>query len=132
MHEYSLALSIFESLRARLRNSPITHHASRITKVHLRQGELLVLSHEALREAWRIITEGTELEGSELEIERVPVRVRCPGCGYEGDAKYLMEEGWHMRVPILSCPRCGARVEIVEGKDLAVVALTVEEEVGAS
>jgi hydrogenase nickel incorporation protein HypA/HybF len=137
MHEYSLAFSIFESLRARLAQpemlpSRVTRHASRIKKIHLRQGELLVLSHEALKEAWRIITEGTELEGSELEIERVPVRVRCPGCGYEGDAKYLAEEGWHMRVPILSCPRCGARVEIVEGKDLAVVALTVEEEVGAS
>ncbi|MGY4707355.1 hydrogenase maturation nickel metallochaperone HypA/HybF [Candidatus Bipolaricaulota sp. J31] len=127
MHEYSLALSILESLRARLRESPIAHHPSRIIKVHLRQGELLVLSHEALVEAWKLVTEGTELAGSELVIETVPVRVRCPACGYRGDARYLAGEGWHMRVPVLSCPRCGARVEIVEGRDLAVVALTVEE-----
>jgi len=132
MHEYSLALSIFESLQARLTQpgklpSRVAPHASRIKKVHLRQGELLVLSHEALKEAWRIITEGTELAGSELEIELVPVRVRCGSCGYEGDARYLAEEGWHMRVPVLSCPRCGEQVEIVEGRDLAVVALTVED-----
>ena len=128
MHEYSLALSILDSLRARLAEEPV---GGRIRKVHLRQGELLVLSREALAEAWRIITEGTELEGSMLEIELVPVRVRCPSCGYEGDAKYLAEEGWHFRVPVLSCPRCGARVELLEGRDLAVVALTVEEEVEA-
>lgn len=124
MHEYSLALSIFEALRARLARDPVR---GRIRKVHLKQGELLILSQEALVEAWAIITEGTELSGSELEIERVPVRVRCPACGYRGDAKYLTGEGWHMRVPVLSCPRCGARVEIVEGRDLAVVALTVED-----
>ncbi len=124
MHEYSLALSLLESLRTRLAEDPVR---GRVKKVHLRQGELLVLSRDALREAWALVTEGTELAGSELVIEMVPVRVKCPACGYGGDAKYLAAEGWHVRVPVLSCPRCGARVDIVEGRDLAVVALTVEE-----
>ncbi len=124
MHEYSLAQSLLESLRAYLREHPVP---GRIRKVHVRKGELLVLSEWALSEAWRILAEGTELAGSELALENVPVRVRCPACGYEGEASYLSEEGWHMAVPILSCPQCGAPVEIVSGRDLAIVGLTTEE-----
>lgn len=124
MHEYSLAQSLLESLLAYLRERPVP---GRIRKVHVRKGELLVLSEWALSEAWRILAEGTELSGSELALEDVPVRVRCPSCGYEGEARYLTEEGWHMAVPILSCPRCGAPVEIREGRELAIVSLTTEE-----
>ncbi len=125
MHEYSLAAALLDALRERLRERPVP---GRVRKVHLRQGELLVLSQEALREAWRILTEGTELSGTELAIETVPVRVKCPACGYRGDARYLTEEGWHFKAPILSCPHCGGIVEIEQGRDLAIVALTVEED----
>ncbi len=124
MHEYSLAQSLLESLRAYLREHPVP---GRIRKVHVRKGELLVLSEWALSQAWRILAEGTELAGSELAVENVPVRVRCPSCGYAGEARYLAEEGWHMAVPILSCPRCNAPVEVVDGRDLAIVGLTTEE-----
>jgi len=124
MHEYSLAHSLLEGLLEHLATHPAE---GRIAKVHVRQGELLVLSQEALREAWRILSEGTPVAGSELVIEKVPVKVRCPSCDYEGKVQYLAEEGWHYAIPILSCPKCGARAEVVEGKDLAIVALTVEE-----
>ncbi|HIE48313.1 TPA: hydrogenase maturation nickel metallochaperone HypA [Candidatus Bipolaricaulota bacterium] len=123
MHEYSLAHSLLEGLLEHLSAHPVE---GRIVKVHVRQGELLILSQEALKEAWRILTEGTPVAGSELEIEQVPVEVRCPGCGYQGDARYLAEEGWHQAIPILACPECGAQVEIVAGRDLAIDALTVE------
>lgn len=124
MHEYSLAQALLESLRAYLREHPVP---GRVCKVHVRKGELLVLSEWALREAWRILAEGTELAGSELALENAPVRVRCPSCGYTGEARYLQEEGWHMAVPILSCPSCGAPVDIVSGRDLAIVGLTTED-----
>jgi len=125
VHEYSLAHSLLSGLLEHLAAHPVE---GRILKVHIRQGELLILSEEALREAWRILAEGTPLAGSELEIEKVPVRVRCRACGYRGDARYLTEEGWHQAIPILACPGCGARVELLEGKDLAIVGLTVEED----
>ena len=124
MHEYSLAQSLLSSLLEYLRAHPAP---GRIRKVHVQKGELVVLSEWALKEAFSILSEGTELSGAELEIENVPVRVRCPFCGYEGDARYLVEEGWHLSVPILSCPRCGERVELLSGKELAIVGLSVEE-----
>jgi hydrogenase nickel incorporation protein HypA/HybF len=85
MHEYSLAHSLLESLLQHLKERPVD---GRITAVHVRKEELLILSEEALAEAWRILSEGTPLAGSELKIEPVPVKVRCGSCGYEGPVRY--------------------------------------------
>jgi Zn finger protein HypA/HybF involved in hydrogenase expression len=32
-----------------------------------------------------------------------------------------------MAIPILSCPKCGLPVEIISGKELAIVGLSIEE-----
>lgn len=127
MHEYSLAYSLLHGLLEHLETQPT---GGRIVRVHVRQGELLMLSQSALREAWRILAADTPLAGVELVTESVPVTVRCPACGYQGDARYLTEHGWHQTIPILACPQCGGRVQIVAGRDLAIVGLTVEEEGG--
>ena len=125
MHEYSLAHSLLEGLLEHLAGHPAE---GRIVRVHVRQGELLMLSQEALQEAWRILSEGTPVAGSELVIEKVPVKVRCPNCAYEGKVQYLAGKGWHYTIPVLSCPKCEGRVEVVEGKDLAITALSVEDQ----
>ncbi len=125
VHEYSLAHALLDGLTEHLRAHPVS---GRVKAVHVRKGELLVLSEEALREAWRILTEGTSLAGSELRIEPVPVAVRCPACGYEGPVRYTDEEGWHFAVPVLACPRCGGRADVAAGRDLAIVALSVDED----
>jgi len=46
-----------------------------------------------LNQAGRIISEAPDLAGSELELERVSLRVRCLACGYEGPVSYLGDEG---------------------------------------
>lgn len=124
MHEYSLAQALLDGLLEHLRNHP---PPGRVAKVHLRQGELLVLSEWALREAWRILAEGTEVAGAELVIEKAPVRGRCLSCGYEGAVGYLKDEGWHFAVPVLACPRCGERTEVLSGRELAIVGLSVDD-----
>lgn len=124
MHEYSLAHALLEGLTEHLRQHPVN---GRVRAVHVRKGELLILSEEALGEAWRILAEGTEVAGSELRVEKVPVKVRCPACGYEGPVKYVSEEGWHFAVPLLACPQCQARAEVIEGRDLAIVGLSVDD-----
>jgi len=124
MHEYSLAQALLEGLVEHLGDHPVE---GRVRKVHVRQGELLILSQEALGEAWRILAAGTAVAGSEVQIEKVPVKVRCPACAYEGPVKYVSEEGWHFAVPVLACPKCGGRAEVVEGRDLAIVGLSITE-----
>ncbi len=56
MHEYSLAHALLEGLTEHLGRHPVQ---GRVKAVHIRKGELLILSEEALAEAWRILTEGT-------------------------------------------------------------------------
>lgn len=124
MHEYSLAHALLEGLTAHLHQQPVQ---GQVKVVHVRKGELLVLSEQALSEAWRILSEGTELAGSELRIESVPVKVRCGSCGYEGPVAYVREEGWHFAVPVLACPQCGGRAEVIAGRDLAIVGLSVDD-----
>ena len=124
MHEYSLAQGLLGSLLDYLQKHPVP---GKVKKVHVQKGELVVLSEWALKEAFSILSAGTELSGAELVIENIPVRVRCPSCGYEGDARYLVEEGWHMAIPILSCPQCSLPAEVISGKELAIVGLGVEE-----
>ncbi len=36
---------------------------------------------DALRFGWDVVTHGTPLEGSRLDVERVPVEVSCAACG---------------------------------------------------
>lgn len=124
MHEYSLAYALLEGLTEHLDQHPVHGH---VRAVHVRKGELLILSEEALAEAWRILTEGTKVAGSEIHVEKVPVKVQCPACTYEGPVKYVSEEGWHYAVPLLTCPRCQARAEVIEGRDLAIVSLSVDD-----
>lgn len=124
MHEYSLAHSLLESLLQHLKERSVD---GRITAVHVRKGELLILSEESLAEAWRILSEETAVAGSDLRIEVVPVKVRCPSCGYEGPVVYVREEGWHFAVPLLACPTCDGRAEVIAGRDLAIVGLSVDE-----
>jgi hydrogenase nickel incorporation protein HypA/HybF len=106
MHEYSLAQGLLGSLLDYLREHPVP---GRVKKVHVQKGELVILSEWALKEAFSILSEGTELSGAELVIENVPVRVRCPSCGYEGDAVTSQRKDgtWPYRsfpVPNVACP----------------------------
>jgi Zn finger protein HypA/HybF (possibly regulating hydrogenase expression) len=52
MHEYSLAQSILSALLEYAKAHPLP---GRVKKVHLRKGELLILSEWALREAFSIL-----------------------------------------------------------------------------
>ena len=96
--------------------------------VHLRLGELKILSKEALSRAYQMITAESLLQGSALEFEDVPVKVCCASCGFSGGVDYDDDAAFHFSTPILSCPRCGGKVEVVQGKELEVRRLTVADE----
>jgi hydrogenase nickel incorporation protein HypA/HybF len=112
MHELSIADAIAQvSLR----------HADgrRVTRVEVKVGYLRQVVPSALEFAWQLITDGTPLDGAELEIETVPARGRCRACA----AHTTMES-----FP-LQCGRCGSvDVELVAGEELLVDALELEDE----
>ncbi len=121
MHEYSVVNALISGLLPRLEN-----HPGKVTAVYLRKGEMRILSDYALKSAFEILAQGTRLEGARLEIETVEARVKCPKCGYFGKAEYINDPAFHLIVPIITCPKCGAEVEVLSGKELYIDRVSVE------
>ncbi len=115
MHELSIAMSIVELAQeeSELRGGPL------IAAVHLKLGALSGVAKEALLSAYEMACEDTPLKGSQLIIEEVPVIVFCPAC--------QVQRPLHS-IQLFCCGECGTPTsEIVQGKELEVVALEMEE-----
>jgi len=110
MHELSIASAIVDIA---------CRHADgrRVEKVELRVGRLRQVVPDALVFAFELVAQGTAVDGAELEIEEVPVRVECRSCGAEGDVEELP----------LACKGCGSLdVKVTAGEELEVEALVLE------
>ena len=115
MHELSIAMSIVE-----LAEEEIERRGNvQITAVHLKLGALSGVVKEALLASYEMACEGTSLAGSRLVVEDLPIIVSCPSCQA------------HRRVSsiqLFCCAECGTPTsEIVQGKEIEVVALEIEE-----
>jgi len=121
MHEYSVASELISALVPMLEE-----HVGRVSAVFLVKGELRVLSDVALRNAFELLAQETRLEGAELMIEPVAVRVRCTACDYVGPAHHADDEAFHFSIPILTCPICGAEVDVEAGRELYVDRMTIQ------
>ena len=124
MHEYSVADQLVKTLKENVSEEELT----KTEIVHLRLGDLRTLSKEALIKAYQILVKDTPLQNSEIEIEGIPIEVKCPECGFEGPVEYDDDPAFHLSVPIISCPKCGGSVEVVSGRELEVRTLTLSEE----
>jgi hydrogenase nickel incorporation protein HypA/HybF len=127
MHEYTVVSELIDSLLPRLEKI-----SGKIVSVHLKKGELRILSDWALRNAFEMLAEGTKLEGAQLKIENVAVSLRCRVCGYEGKGKAVGDDTFHFSIPVLTCPRCRSPVEILSGRELYVEEVRVVETTSSS
>ncbi len=114
MHEMSLAINIVELVSAKAQAAG----GQRVTSVELEAGKLSGVMIEALVFCFEAATCNTPAEGARLEVREVEGRGRCLGCGHAFALDSLLAQ----------CPQCGGyAVEIVQGKELKVVALTIDE-----
>jgi hydrogenase nickel incorporation protein HypA/HybF len=100
----------------------VTAHASgrQVRRVTVRIGHLRQVVPDSLSFAWEVLTEGTELAGSELVVEHVPAVVECAACG----------ERTTLDWPVLVCAACGAvDVRLVSGEEFQIASMDVAEEV---
>jgi hydrogenase nickel incorporation protein HypA/HybF len=112
MHELSIADAIVTIARDHARGR-------RVTIVEVQIGHLRQVVPDALRFAFELLTNGTNLEGACLEIDHVAARVGCRSCGATGDADAFP----------LVCPACGAvDVDVVAGDELHVESLELDDE----
>ena len=113
MHELSLIASVFEILEDEARK----HGARSVSRVVLRVGVMSGVVPDLLESAFESYKIGTLADAATLEIEAVPVKLRCPDCG--GEAVRADTD--------FSCAACGSRrIEIVEGRDLVVGTIELE------
>ena len=80
MHEFSIVASIVERVLEFLDG----HKAKRFVALRLAIGELTCVDAEQLRSCYELVTEGTAIAGSELEIEQTRALVKCPNCNFQG------------------------------------------------
>jgi hydrogenase nickel incorporation protein HypA/HybF len=111
VHELSLSQSIGQIVRK--------HAAGRqVEVVHLQVGQLRQVVPDSLVYCWGLVNEGTECEGSVLDIDHVPASVVCDDCG----ATTQLGE---MR---LSCGSCGsAKVRVTTGEEFLVTSIELAE-----
>jgi hydrogenase nickel incorporation protein HypA/HybF len=122
MHEYAVASELIDLLIPRLERV-----SGKIVSVHLKKGELRILSDLALINAFEMLAEGTKLEGAQLKIENVGVSLRCRTCDYEGKGETVCDDAFHFSLPVLTCPRCHGEVDVLSGRELHVEKVTVAE-----
>lgn len=111
MHELSLCQAIAES---------VERHADgrTVARVSVRIGHLRQVVPDALTFSWEVLTAGTSLDGSVLDIEHVPATIECQRC----------HTTTTLTLPILLCPDCdSADVVVRTGEELLVVSLDLAE-----
>jgi hydrogenase nickel incorporation protein HypA/HybF len=114
MHELSIAMSIVE-----LAEEEAERRCVHVDAVHLRLGALSGVVKDALLSCYEMACENTPLQNSRLVVEEVSVVIFCPTC---------LAQRPLSSVQLFCCPECGTLCsEIVQGKELEVVALEISE-----
>lgn len=113
MHELSVAQGLIDvACEAAEREGDV-----RVTRLTVRIGRLSGVVREALRFAFDLAAAGSLCHDAALEIEEVPVTVRCPVCCA---AKSLADDYAFV------CPTCGSPTpELLTGRELELVSLEV-------
>lgn len=99
MHE----LSVCQALISQVEDIARQHRATAIRRVNVRIGPLSGVEPDLLLQAFSLASAGTVAQDSRLEIERLPIRVRCESCDAETAAepnKLVCGEcgDWHTRL----------------------------------
>ena len=123
MHEYSIALDMWESVASAARK----HGAGRVRSITLEIGALNLIEEEQLGFWLRALAEREGSPEVELKITLVPARIRCRSCDWTGEV--VVPEGSSFCLPAaLQCAACGSReVDVAGGRELRVVNAEVEK-----
>jgi hydrogenase nickel incorporation protein HypA/HybF len=90
----------------------------RVSRVCIDVGWLRQVVPGTLAYCWRIVVDGTELEGSVLDINEIPPTIDCAGCG----RRTVLEH------PVFRCGGCASSdVSIAAGDELILTSLELQE-----
>ena len=114
MHE----LAICQALLRQVLDVAANRCSRRIGRIKLRIGPLSGVEPALLKSAFPLVAAGTPCEGTIIEIEEIPVRVRCRICGSTSQA----------RSNRLLCTDCGTwRVTLMSGDDMSLASVELQD-----
>lgn len=117
MHELSITEKILNIALKHVEG----HAVNRIVNVHLQIGDLTELESEWIQHYFDYLAKGTLAENARLQIERVPIMLRCKDCGAE--FKISKQE-----LSDAKCPECGdddPDLTMISGREYKVINLEV-------
>ena len=113
MHELGLTQELVNIVDAKAAEAG----AVRVSSVSLVIGAYSGVEADAVEFCFSVVAQGTRAEGAKLEIEKVPLTVKCRDCGKTG--------GNPDNFP--ACPVCSSmNVEIVAGKEFTIRSMEVD------
>jgi len=117
MHELGIITNIFTILE----EVATEHNLLKIHKVKLKIGKLQQIVPDMFAFAFETVAKGTKVAGAILEVEPVPVKMKCQGCGCE----FIVADN------IYICPTCGqTRLTMLEGMEIILESLEGEQKEG--
>ena len=121
MHEMSIAQSLMDIIKEEMEKNNLTT----LLKVKIRAGRLNAIVPDALMFCFDMLLKDTPWEGAILEIETIPVKMKCSKCGREFVAPSEERIGSLLSLP---CPYCGMDVghTLIEGKELLIEYIEAE------
>jgi hydrogenase nickel incorporation protein HypA/HybF len=110
MHELAICQALLQQVLEVAEN----RCSKRVKRIKLRIGPLSGVETGLLKSAFPLVAAGTTCEGTIIEIEDIPVRVRCQICGSTSQA----------RSNRLLCTDCGTwRVTLISGDEMLLAAV---------
>lgn len=112
MHELSLCQSIADIA--------VRHARGRAVRViHMQIGQLRQIVPATLVYCWELVSADTPLAGSRIEVDSVPVRLRCRACEHTGELG---------DPPVFACGSCGGSdLETVTGEEFMITSLELTD-----
>jgi hydrogenase nickel incorporation protein HypA/HybF len=94
------------------------HPGNHPVRVGVKIGELAAIDEDALRFAFEVLVQGTEHDGLQLEIEKIPRKHSCTACGRE----FVVHDY------DFQCPHCQAiSLDFAGGDELDLAFVELEE-----
>lgn len=115
MHELGIISNLFTIIEEVAEENDLV----KINKVKLKLGKLQQIVPEMLTFAFEAVAKGTKAEGAALEVEDLPIKMKCKGC----QSEFIVEE--HVYI----CPECsGTSLTMLEGMEIILESLEGDQE----
>jgi len=107
MHELSIAQNIIEIVHDNLED----HQKNIVKSVRVKVGKLTNILPDSLVFSFEALVKDTDLDGAVLEIEHLPIKIKCAECGAVTTSDDFL----------FSCEKCGGnQIKIVSGNEFLV------------